>query len=306
MYRKPAERPRSRLPLLGRISVKTPCNVPWDSMEGGDDRTRFCGECSKSVHDLSAMTEDEAEAFLDHHLDDEDLCIRLYRRPDGTILTSDCPRGRRTRHVRRVAIATAATATALAATAAMVGDLRLPRTQRTTHTHSRFEVPRRPVPPPPPLSEFPGRDDAHLDPFAAGYFSGGIAWHPQSSELERLKGVDPPPRLRQTEVTVAGPLPAEVVQRIVRQSLGRLRLCYEEGLRRKPDLSGQVSVLFVIDPTGAVASAEDHGSQLADSKVVSCIVRSFQQLSFPEPEGKNKVTALYSMAVSPPEPDPSR
>mgnify|MGYP006314362019 FL=1 len=57
-----------------------------------------------------------------------------------------------------------------------------------------------------------------------------------------------------------GRLPPEVIQRIVRQNFGRFRLCYENGLRNNPTLSGRVSVKFVIDRSGAVSTAQDGGS----------------------------------------------
>src|SRR5689334_15092905 len=107
MYRQPAELPRARLPLLDEVTIKTPCREAWEAM-AGDDRVRFCTRCSKNVYDLSAMTNDEAETFLATHLDDDDACVRLYRRPDGRVLTSECVQGARARHARRVAVGIAA------------------------------------------------------------------------------------------------------------------------------------------------------------------------------------------------------
>ncbi len=45
---------------------------------------------------------------------------------------------------------------------------------------------------------------------------------------------------------VSGRLPPEVIQRIARRQFGRARLCYENGLRRNPALTGRVVVRFVI------------------------------------------------------------
>ena len=44
-----------------------------------------------------------------------------------------------------------------------------------------------------------------------------------------------------------GRLPPEVIQRIVRQSFGRFRLCYEDVLKTNPKASGRVTIKFVID-----------------------------------------------------------
>lgn len=55
---------------------------------------------------------------------------------------------------------------------------------------------------------------------------------------------------------------------------------------------------FVIDRSGSVATAADGGSTLADADVVACVVRAFQSLSFPQPEG-GVVTVLYPLVLSP-------
>jgi hypothetical protein len=45
-----------------------------------------------------------------------------------------------------------------------------------------------------------------------------------------------------------------------------------------------VSVRFVIGRDGSVSNAANGGSDLPDSGVVQCVVRSFYGLSFPQPE----------------------
>ncbi len=106
------------------------------------------------------------------------------------------------------------------------------------------------------------------------------------------------PSLRQGATQVNGRLPPEVIQRIVRQNFGRFRLCYENGLRQNPNLQGRVAVKFVIDRSGAVSTASDGGSDLPDASVVSCVVRGFGNLSFPQPEG-GIVTVVYPVIFSP-------
>jgi hypothetical protein len=97
----------------------------------------------------------------------------------------------------------------------------------------------------------------------------------------------------------SGRLPQEVVQRIVRQNFGRFRLCYEGGLRGNPGLTGRVAVAFVIDRTGAVAvAAADRSTEMADENVVSCVVRGFQNLSFPAPEN-GTVRVVYPLLLAP-------
>jgi Ca-activated chloride channel family protein len=106
------------------------------------------------------------------------------------------------------------------------------------------------------------------------------------------------PRVRMGATTVSGRLPPEVIQRIVRQNFGRFRLCYENGLRKNPDLQGRVAVRFVITREGSVGSAGNAGSDMPDSNVVNCVVRAFQGLAFPQPEG-GIVTVIYPISFSP-------
>jgi hypothetical protein len=72
------------------ITVATPCHESWDGMKG-DDLSRFCGSCKLNVYNISAMTTEEAEALI--IAKEGKLCVRFFRRTDGTILTKDCPKG---------------------------------------------------------------------------------------------------------------------------------------------------------------------------------------------------------------------
>jgi hypothetical protein len=109
-------RARLSLPLLNAVTVSSPCHQPWETMTG-DDRVRHCGQCDKDVFDLSALTAAQAEALLRERLDGG-VCVQLYRRPAGTVMTSDCPTGARRRGRRRLVAAVAIAAGVLGGTAA--------------------------------------------------------------------------------------------------------------------------------------------------------------------------------------------
>jgi hypothetical protein len=55
----------------------------------GDERARFCGQCSKHVFNLSALTRAQIETLVREK--EGKFCGRFYRRADGRILTADCP-----------------------------------------------------------------------------------------------------------------------------------------------------------------------------------------------------------------------
>jgi hypothetical protein len=105
------------------------------------------------------------------------------------------------------------------------------------------------------------------------------------------------PRIREGATSVSGRLPPEVIQRIVRQNFGRFRLCYEHGMRSRPDLRGRVVVRFIIDPSGAVSMTADSGSDLPDQGVVQCVTRAFGNLSFPATDAP--VTVVYPIVFAP-------
>lgn len=91
---------RAKLPVLEEVRVAAPCSARWDDMIG-DAQVRFCTHCEKNVYNLSEMTRVEAEGLLRER--EGSLCVRLYQRADGTVLTADCKVGVRRRRVRRVA-----------------------------------------------------------------------------------------------------------------------------------------------------------------------------------------------------------
>lgn len=95
-----------------------------------------------------------------------------------------------------------------------------------------------------------------------------------------------------------GRLPAEIIQRVVRQNQGRYRQCYENGLRTNPSLAGRVVVNFVIGRDGSVSVARDGGSELPDASVKSCVVKSFYSLSFPAPSN-GTVQVKYPLMLMP-------
>ncbi len=88
------------LPLLERVQIAAPCPARWEDM-AGDDKVRHCELCKLNVHNLSAMTRDEAETLLRSNFDADGkqksgqgrFCAILYRRADGTVLTQNCPVG---------------------------------------------------------------------------------------------------------------------------------------------------------------------------------------------------------------------
>ena len=73
-----------------QVRIASPCNEKWEEMSG-DERTRRCARCRMNVFNVKEMTEAEVRALF---LKAEGrVCGQVFRRPDGTVLTKDCPTG---------------------------------------------------------------------------------------------------------------------------------------------------------------------------------------------------------------------
>ncbi|HVF42335.1 MAG TPA: hypothetical protein VM936_04960 [Pyrinomonadaceae bacterium] len=96
-------------PLEG-LRVAAPCPADWEKMVG-DERVRFCGQCSLHVYNLSGMTKGEAESLVAGA--EGRLCVRYYRRADGSVLTRNCPVGVRALRQRVSRVAGAALSAAV-------------------------------------------------------------------------------------------------------------------------------------------------------------------------------------------------
>jgi hypothetical protein len=102
----------------------------------GTDRVRHCDQCNKNVYNLSEMTRRQAESLLRET--EGRLCARLYRRADGTILTSNCPAGLRAigRGISRVAGAAMSAMMTLSSATAQIPFFQIPSAQEKDSTSS--------------------------------------------------------------------------------------------------------------------------------------------------------------------------
>lgn len=93
---------------VNNLRVASPCSVGWETMSG-DERVRRCHSCELNIYNISEMTKTEVEDLITKR--EERVCIRLYKRADGTVLTKNCPVGFRAyqKRVARFACATLAT-----------------------------------------------------------------------------------------------------------------------------------------------------------------------------------------------------
>lgn len=101
------------------------------------------------------------------------------------------------------------------------------------------------------------------------------------------------PTIRTGTAAVRGSLSKEVIRRYIRRHINQIRYCYEQQLAVRPDLSGRVSVRFVISPSGAVSTSSVAGSTLGNPAAEACVARAVQRIAFPQPEGGGVVIVTY-------------
>lgn len=94
-----------------QIKVASPCKREWSKMSG-DERVRFCSDCKMNVYNLSAMSQAELTELVKQR--EGRVCVRFFSRPDGTVVTRDCPVGV-SRKRRTYAVSMAAMVALLAA-----------------------------------------------------------------------------------------------------------------------------------------------------------------------------------------------
>jgi hypothetical protein len=72
------------------------------------------------------------------------------------------------------------------------------------------------------------------------------------------------------------------------------RACYEEGVKRIPDMQGRIIINFEIDPDGKVldASQSAQDEQIMDEQVVRCVENVVRAITFARSE-KGKTTRAF-------------
>jgi hypothetical protein len=77
-----------QLATLASVEIASPCPVQWKDLDG-DERKRFCGQCKQHVFNLEELTIDEVMVMF-REARRERVCMRFFRRADGTVITRDC------------------------------------------------------------------------------------------------------------------------------------------------------------------------------------------------------------------------
>lgn len=94
-----------------------------------------------------------------------------------------------------------------------------------------------------------------------------------------------------------GSLDKELIRRVIRAEIGTVKACYEAELSRTPDLSGRVTVRFIIGLLGSVLKAEVQSSTLGNEDVERCLTAAVLGMKFPKPSGDGIVVVSYPFVL---------
>lgn len=99
------------------------------------------------------------------------------------------------------------------------------------------------------------------------------------------------------EALIEGGLDRDQISAVIQKNLGQIIYCYEKGLQLKPNLSGRVSVNFVIGGQGFVRQANVADTSLRHAQVESCILDKLKSWKFPKPHGRVDVRVSYPFVL---------
>lgn len=74
--------------LMRSARIEAPCGVNWEEMTG-DDRVRMCGKCDLEVINTLYLSDQELLDALERVKKGDRVCMRLFRRADGTFITGN-------------------------------------------------------------------------------------------------------------------------------------------------------------------------------------------------------------------------
>ena len=108
---------------------------------------------------------------------------------------------------------------------------------------------------------------------------------------ERAPDPSPPAK---AEARAAATIDAEGVKKVIREHLGRIKICYYEGLKENPDLKGDLVVQFTVGLDGYVTATRIASSTINSPEVENCVLRRFARMQFSPPQG-GEVTIRYPL-----------
>lgn len=107
------------------------------------------------------------------------------------------------------------------------------------------------------------------------------------------------PLSQQASIPSGSGIDRSLILATILRYLNQIRACYEEGLKTKPNLIGQVTTDFEINPAGNLNYARIAKTSLNDAGVEGCITQKMMTWKFPIPKKGGKVPVSYPFMLRP-------
>jgi TonB family protein len=98
------------------------------------------------------------------------------------------------------------------------------------------------------------------------------------------------PTARILDAVTYGGLSKEAVRRVVQLNRSRIKHCYQVALMSAPELTGRVTVTFVVAPQGNVQSVQIAANSTQDGQLAQCVSTVVRRMAFPSADGVTGAT----------------
>ena len=88
---------------------------------------------------------------------------------------------------------------------------------------------------------------------------------------------------------------------VIKFNFQKISKCYEETLKKSPDLHGKLNSRIIIAPSGQVKTfkASTAPGDITHSELLSCVSKTIKSWQFPKPRGNKDVTVNYPFVFNP-------
>lgn len=86
-------------------------------------------------------------------------------------------------------------------------------------------------------------------------------------------------------ITGTGTVSKSLIEEVLSRRLPEFRQCYQAVLEESPDVSGRLTMEWVVSETGRVVNVKEIASDTGRSDLARCIRREIRTLQFPKPSG---------------------
>jgi hypothetical protein len=108
------------------------------------------------------------------------------------------------------------------------------------------------------------------------------------------------PEITHGKLEMTGSLSEEIIRSTIRSYRRQIRYCYEQTLIRHPDLTGKITVHFIINSKGLVRYAEGVSTPgLQGTNLKYCVLTKVRTWKFPKPRGGGEVEVYYPFLFAP-------